>query len=309
MRGFFLLANERAFVGKRQQSGLAHSSTACEFGGSSNAFDSMPDLCDERRTYVTGPSYVRSSLESPEGSVSCKDPDIQSGINLESLESGHGADNLYGDATDTSGDWLSADATVPKPTGSQIMTTSSFGETRTVTPTQETSWSLDPDLPNGSSSQKNCTCISCLGIGIDWYLAPYVNLKGYKCRFPGCLTFSGSSHIDHERCHYGEQGKYTCLEQNCQVVTKNFSDLKRHYKVKHCTNPNKEQFPCPEVWCKYSGDNGFARKDKLQSHYRNIHEGKPGPAKAGRVLKPATFRPKVSGPEGSASKQEEHGSR
>ena len=268
----------------------------------------MPDVCDERRTDVTGPSYNPTSFESPESFESFQGPDIQSGFNLESLGIGHGADDLYGDATDTSGDWLSADTTVPKPTGSQNMTASSFGEALTVAPTQETSWSLDPDLPNGSSSQKDCTCISCLGIGTEYNSVLWVKGQGRKCRFPGCLTFPSLFHVPnfyvHERCHYGQSGKYTCLEQNCQVVTKNFGDLRRHDKAKHCTNPNKEQFPCPVVWCKYSGDNGFARKDKLKSHYRNIHEGKPGPAKAGGVLKPATLRPKVSGLEGSASKQE-----
>ena len=268
----------------------------------------MPDVCDDRRRDVTGPPYVPTSFECPEGSLSCQYPDIQSGFNLESLGSGHGADNPYGDATGTSEDWRSADATVPKRTVSQTMTTSSFGEARTVTPTQETSWSLDPDLPNDSSSQKHCTCISCLEIGVDWFSAPYVADKGIKCRFPGCLTILNNLYPTkfyvHERCHYGQSGKYTCLEQNCEVVTKNFGDLRRHDKAKHCTNPNKEQFSCPVVWCKYSGNNGFPRKDKLKSHYRNIHEGKPGPAKAGRVLKPATLRPKISGPEGSASKQE-----
>ena len=295
MRGFFLLADERA---------LCCSPSGCT--ASNYAFDSMLDVCDERRTDATGPSYVPTSFESPESSESFQGPDIQSGFDLESLGSGHGAGDLYRDATDTSGDWLSADATVPKPTGSQIMTTSSFGEARTVTPTPETSWSLNSDLRNGSSPQTDCTCISCLKIGTDWYSALKVTGRDLKCHFPGCLTLTNFSNISnfyvHERCHYGQSGKYTCLEQNCQVVTKNFGDLRRHDKAKHCTNPNKEQFPCSVVWCKYSGDNGFARKDKLKSHYRNIHEGKPGPAKAGRVLKPATPRPKVSGLEGSASK-------
>ena len=263
----------------------------------------MPHVWDERCTDVTDPSYVPASFDSPEAFVSCPGSDIQSRVNHVSLGSGHGAHNLYGDEAGASGDWRSADATVPKPAGSQTMTTSSFGEVRTVTPTQEALRPLDPDLPNGSSSQKDCTCINCLGIGIGDDRYP-VKAKEYKCHFPGCL--SNTSYYFHcERGHYGQPKEYTCLEQNCQVVTRYFGDLKRHYKAKHCTNPNKEQFPCPVVWCKYSGNNGFARKDKLKSHYRNIHEGKPGPAKAGRVLKPATLRPKVSGLEGSASKQVE----
>ncbi|KAL9074467.1 MAG: hypothetical protein Q9161_002255 [Pseudevernia consocians] len=98
----------------------------------------------------------------------------------------------------------------------------------------------------------------------------------------------------HDNSHYGQPGKYTSLEQNCQVVTTNFGDLKRHYKAKHCTKYDKEQFPYSVLWCKYSGNNGFARKDKLKSHYKNIHEGKPRPVKAGQVIKPARLKPQVS---------------
>lgn len=144
-----------------------------------------------------------------------------------------------------------------------------------------------------------------IGIHLGW------QFEGYRCRFPSCQTtlsnlpYSRLICQAHERGHYGVPGKYTCLEQNCQAVTKNFGDLKRHYKTNHCTSPDKQQFPCPKPWCKYSGSNGFARKDKLKSHYQNVHEGKPGPVKAGRVIKPATLKPKVPTSGGSADKQKE----
>ena len=276
----------------------------------------MP-VCDERRTDTTGPSCVPTSFESYESSASCQDPVIQSGFNHVALGTGHGADDLYGDAASISGDWPLSYATTLTTNGSEMTVTGECRDTFTVAPARGPPQSFAPHLLSDSSSQQDCTCISCLKIGIDYPSRSYVGGRGPKCRFPGCLTFFGClTFLDlsfgdcirryyiHERCHYGQTGKYTCLEQNCQVVTKNFGDLRRHYKAKHCTNPNKEQFPCPVVWCKYSGNNGFARKDKLKSHYKNIHEGKPGSSKAGRVLKPATLRPKVSGLEGSASKQE-----
>lgn len=143
-----------------------------------------------------------------------------------------------------------------------------------------------------------------IGIHLGW------QFEGYRCRFPSCQTtsfepYSRLACAEHEKSHYGQPGKYTCLEQDCQAVTKNFGDLRRHCKTTHCTSPNKQSFPCPEPWCKYSGSNGFARKDKLKSHYQNVHEGKPGPVKAGRVIKPATLKPKVPTSGGSADKQKE----
>ena len=305
---FFYWLTEGLLIRQQKQAPnrLAHSSNACELGGSSHAFDSMPDVCDEGGTDVTGLSYNPTSFESPESFESFQGPDIQPGFNLESLESGHGAENLYGDATDTREDWPLVHATALKTNGSDMTAMEECRDTFTVASAQGPPQSFAPNLLNESSPQQDCTCISCLGIGTEYYSIPFVKGQGRKCRFPGCLTFPDIFDIPkffvHERCHYGQSGKYTCLELDCQVVTKHFGDLRRHYKAKHCTNPNKEQFPCPVVWCKYSGDNGFARKDKLKSHYKNIHEGKAGLAKAGRVLKPAALRPKVSGFEGSSSK-------
>ncbi len=231
--------------------------------------------------------------------------DVQLETNNASSKIGYGADNLYGDATGANRDPQPEYAAGLKTTESQTIDLKNCGENLTLLPTRESSRSVAPDPANGFSPPMGCSCISCLGIGA--YMS--FDSEGYKCRFPSCShTFEWNFNKkcnSHERSHYGQPGKYTCLAQDCHAVTKNFGDLRRHDKAKHCTNPNKEQFPCPVLWCKYSGNNGFARKDKLKSHYRNIHEGKPGPAKAGRVIKPATLKPQVSGLECSAGKQKE----
>lgn len=310
---FFLLADKRAFCREeiaslRNPNGLTLGPPTCAFGGSSQVSDLMPKVCDERRTNVLGLSYG-SALPGPFGSSkTAQSTDSQPGTNNNvSPEIGHEADNLYGDAARVSRHLRSVYTTVQETTWSELIATSQCGEAYTVTPTQEPSWSFAPDLANDSSRRKDCTCISCCKLSTGWARALLAQLK-FKCRFPSCQTLLDGSitgFYEHERRHYGQPGKYTCLEQSCPVVTKNFGDLKRHDKAKHCTNPNKEQYPCPVLWCKYSGSNGFARKDKLKSHYKNIHEGKSAPAKAGRVIKPATLRPKVSGLEGSASKQKE----
>ena len=274
----------------------------------------MPEACDEQRTDGSGPSYISTLGGSSGNSEARQSTDNQPCVKNVSPEIDFGADNFYGGAVDPSGYPQPEYPTVLKTAGSGTIATDDCGEACTVAPIQEPSVSFAPDLPNGSSSQEDCTCISCLGIGK--HLGQAWRFDGrFGCRFPGCPCMyywqvgpfheHEKSHHEHEKSHYGQTGKYICLEQTCQVATKNFGDLKRHDKAKHCSNPTKEQFPCPVLWCKYSGNNGFARKDKLKSHYKNIHEGKPGPVKAGRVIKPATLKPQVSGLEGSAGKQKE----
>lgn len=267
------------------------------------------------RTDESGPSY-NSTLGGSSGNCEARQStDNQPCVKNVSPEIDFGADNFYGGAVDPSGYSQPEYPTVLKTAGSETIATDDCGEARTVAPIQEPSVSFAPDLPNGSSSQEDCTCISCLGIVIRKPMAASSD-GSFGCRFPGCpyrydyhwinwYDYPAAPFYEHEKSHYGQTGKYICLEQTCQVATKNFGDLKRHDKAKHCSNPTKEQFPCPVLWCKYSGNNGFARKDKLKSHYKNIHEGKPGPVKAGRVIKPATLKPKVSGLEGSAGKQKE----
>ena len=131
-----------------------------------------------------------------------------------------------------------------------------------------------------------CDCIVCAGVG-----KKESRFGMFPCRVPGC-NVPGHDNIwfahilREEASHFRIPGrdKLKCAEKDCPVIVSSITDLKRHYTSKHCTK--SEKFPCPLVWCKYSGDNGFKRKDKLTSHYRNAHERKMGGGKTTRVTKP-----------------------
>lgn len=178
--------------------------------------------------------------------------------------------------------------------------------------------------PSDTGPAHSCRCMNCLFIGTlkaidlgkpklvsgEWQeeFLPEENnvLYSIACRFPGCeeQKICGSRYLEnpeddgwlasmlkpnlaeHERTHFGKAGAYHCREKGCQTETNKFADLKRHCLVKHCTNPTK--FPCSILGCRYGGDNGFTREDKLKSHYRNVHKGKIVPGKAFQPLKPKT---------------------
>ncbi len=160
---------------------------------------------------------------------------------------------------------------------------------------------------------RRCSCMSCLSLGLpkDIFIrVPNVftdlprDMKyTVVCKFLGCREqITGyferklaSKAVYHEQRHFGNLGEYHCLE-GCQTTTKNFADLRRHYTVRHCTNAIK--YPCPILGCKYGGDNGFTRKDKLQSHQRNVHQGKVVPGKAFRPIKPKANEDGISRPQG-----------
>ena len=259
----------------------------------------MPSLCDERRLdlpwHSHGPTLLDPS-ENPEARQSTNFR-LQTNNNNASLELAYGASNLYGDEIGASGCVRPGSAKVLKRTGSGTIAMGDCGEVGNIPSDQNSSPFLASDTASHEAPENHCTCISCLKIS-------HSGGERDKCHFPGCHSplrnWENYIHVQ----HYRQNGKYTCLEQDCPTVTKQFSELKRHYK-KHCTSPDKKQFPCPVLWCKYSGTNGFLRKDKLQSHYRNIHEGKPGPVKGGRVIKPATLKPRISGLGNGPSKQNE----
>ena len=260
----------------------------------------MPNLCDERHVDLPWPSHNQILFDPSENAEASQSTNFQLQTNNASPGSGYGASNLYGDEIGASGCLRPASATVLKPTGSETIATGYCGEVRTTPSDQQASSSLSSDSASHEGSENHCACISCLKI------RSRSGIQEIKCRFPGCLTAKVRIRdlLDHESSHYESLGKYKCLEQDCQTVTKYFDELKRHYK-KHCTSPDKKIFSCPVLSCKYSGNNGFVRKDKLKSHYRNIHEGKPGPLKASRVIKPATLKPQVSSSGNSLGKQRE----
>lgn len=139
-----------------------------------------------------------------------------------------------------------------------------------------------------SSKSRRCTCFVCLKLfktSKPKEAFPSASKDGQvvDCRVPGCdwkskarnsFTNDYRSRIDHEKRHFMEPGpnsSLACTQDHCNFITKREPDLRRHYRSMHCLNP--EIFSCPVLWCKYSGVNGFARKDKLTSHYRNVHGG------------------------------------
>lgn len=175
---------------------------------------------------------------------------------------------------------------------------------------------------------ERCTCPSCLQErrptitrdnsygSAGFFLA--------RCRIPPC-TMAKSTYIwgltphasvlspedfslyrlkdlyEHERIHFEHQGKYKCAEEDCGHLTKQFRDLKRHYRAKHCTKI--PEFPCDALGCKFGGENGFHRRDKLASHYKNIHQGQAASIARPRNILPAPTRGRLSGPgTGSSSK-------
>lgn len=142
------------------------------------------------------------------------------------------------------------------------------------------------------SSNNQCECLNCLHLGVPVYSGLHA------CRVPSCdVIFAYGGEFDqgkrrmwHEKKHLEHDGKYICYSTDCKSSFIRWEDLVRHTN-KHCLKP--QRFPCPEIGCKYSGDNGFVRKDKLKSHYKNAHEGKPRFAQRGppRLVRPAVAKP------------------
>ena len=285
-----------------------HSPAAWTFDESGHAFDFMPKLCDEKHLDVPWPSHDPTLLGPSDNAGARQSTNFQPQTNNAIPGFGYGASKLYGDEIGASECVRPSSATMLNTNRLEKIAMRDCGEACTIPSVQESSQSFPPGPASLDAPEKHCTCIGCLKI--SWYGGQSRNSsEKFKCRFPGCLTSETSRRNlwYHETSHYkyyGTGGRYKCLEQDCRTVTVDFYELKRHYK-KHCTIPDKEQFPCPVLWCKYSGNNGFLRKDKLKSHYKNIHEGKPGPFKAGRVLKPATLKPRVSSVGDGSSKQKE----
>lgn len=126
---------------------------------------------------------------------------------------------------------------------------------------------------------KRCSCIVCLSIGD----ARHKKWPQYLCRLPGCRQYFAkdsstvvgiSTCLDHEESHFRKAGKNVWAGKNYQTTTAKFADLKHHYSSRHCIS--KTRCPCLVIRCKYSGENGFPRKDKLNIHWKNMHEKKDG---------------------------------
>lgn len=88
---------------------------------------------------------------------------------------------------------------------------------------------------------------------------------------------STTSYVNHSASPPGQQNSISAAAASpghvCPSCSRTFtrpSDLQRHVK-KHV--PGGKPFGCPEPGCKYKGELGFYRKDKLLSHMRNRHSG------------------------------------
>ena len=146
-------------------------------------------------------------------------------------------------------------------------------------------------------SSRECSCVTCLELGSDRWSGESVPVN-YPCRLPDCnfsiVVEQGGEYWKgfaaewiarkHEKNHFRHNRQFRCIEDRCVYGAKRWSDLKRHYTSKHCLNP-KTKFPCPEIDCKYGGNNGFTRKDKLKSHREKVHEKHARPEKRFRVSK------------------------
>ena len=143
-----------------------------------------------------------------------------------------------------------------------------------------------------------CDCLACtISSKTQWGHLKDGNLI---CTFSSCrksyLEITGSSLHScemkannafraHMLQHYYQSGRYVCQIENCKSTFQRPNDMVRHYRSQHCTR--REKYPCNVIGCKYSGDNGFARKDKLRSHYKNVHKGQALPGRSLRTILPA----------------------
>ena len=136
--------------------------------------------------------------------------------------------------------------------------------------------------PLASNTGSNCTCIACI---IETSPPDFVR-ETRPCILPSCeyKTLYRREWTTHVKKHFLPSDRFPCNAPDCKIISVRWSDFLRHCKSSHCRRP--QIFPCDVLGCKYGGDNGFPRKDKLMSHKRNVHEGKAVPRKQPRVIKP-----------------------
>ena len=156
------------------------------------------------------------------------------------------------------------------------------------TPTKSTTPATNDLKASADQDSSTCSCLHCM------VQHPYEGLHAtHKCRYPSCnssVKYYGWNQWKlavHEQGHFGKRGEYRCHEKYCPATTKVFpkwGELKRHAKTMHCKLPRV--FFCDVMGCKYR-EIGFARKDKLGDHVRNVHTGKVVPGKANRPIKAA----------------------
>ncbi|KAK3168249.1 hypothetical protein OEA41_004695 [Lepraria neglecta] len=161
----------------------------------------------------------------------------------------------------------------------------------------------------GLAPAKGCVCLGCLYWPTYRKTPELSRSVNVSCRIPDC---SWTYHIKdltlpecylkwyvvrHEEKHFFERtpgrDAFTCKHEHCIYTTKRSSDIKRHYAAKHCKNAKK--FPCTVIGCKFSGDNGFPRKDKMRDHLKAGHRNMFTPGKPVQNIKSKAGISKSSG--------------
>lgn len=89
---------------------------------------------------------------------------------------------------------------------------------------------------------------------------------------------------DEIRKSYFASGLYRCDSHGCSHKSKRWADLQRHVSSSHCSKP--ASYPCAFPGCQRGGGNGFPRKDKLKTHFENVHRGRGIPPRQPRALAP-----------------------
>ena len=115
----------------------------------------------------------------------------------------------------------------------------------------------------------SCTCLCCVMKDIR----PAVD--------SGLLRYNPSGNI---QVSYFASGLYRCDSHGCSHKSKRWADLQRHVLSRHCSKP--ASYPCAFPGCERGGGNGFPRKDKLKSHFENVHRGRGIPPRQPRALAP-----------------------
>ena len=140
-------------------------------------------------------------------------------------------------------------------------------------------------LPAAVGFGRPCFCFVCLDLAVCKVSEriPSNCSVSMQCPKPCCKIY----YLDftkHYRTHLYTKGLYSCDAPSCAYKAKRWEDLKRHTSTIHCLNAKKHS--CSFPGCERGGENGFPRKDKLKSHFENVHRGMGIPPKQPRRLAP-----------------------
>lgn len=141
-------------------------------------------------------------------------------------------------------------------------------------------------LPSTNDITSGCACILCFIKQEHEEAKSQRQVRKLNCVVGCALQFEWWRDVkwrNHIKTHFMQDNKYHCKAPQCGQLFIRWGELTRHYKT-HCLR--SEKFACDVLGCKYSGDNGFIRHDKLLSHKRNVHDGKAPPSQLMRRLQP-----------------------